>query len=102
MHWAEVSPRPSWPVDSDAEAFKGSVHSVRFDIDDQTRASNDLLWTMENKMAEEAVLMDEIDVLLRVMRDNLTPSYMTSETQASSWLCLTGFHKFRWKYDYFE
>lgn len=32
-------------------------------------------------MAEEAVLMDEIDVLLRVMRDNLTPSYVTSETQ---------------------
>ena len=35
-------------------------------------------------MAEEAVMMDEIDVLLRVMRDNLTPSLTTSETQVMS------------------
>jgi hypothetical protein len=32
-------------------------------------------------MAEEAVMMDEIEVLLRVMRDNLAPSCTTSETQ---------------------
>ncbi len=51
------------------------------DIDAQTRTSNQLLWSMENKMAEEAVLMDEIEVLMRVMRDNLTPSLTTSETQ---------------------
>ncbi len=54
---------------------------MRFDIDQQTRASNQLLWSMENKMAEEAVMMDEIEVLLRVMRDNLAPSCATSETQ---------------------
>ncbi len=68
-------------MDAEAEAFKGSVNTVRFDIDEQTRASNRLLWSMENKMAEEAVMMDEIEVLLRVMRDNLAPSSTTSETQ---------------------
>ena len=80
----DLSPRPTWPENAEAEAFKGTVQTVRFDIDSQTRASNQLLWSMENNMAEEAVMMDEIDVLLRVMRDNLTPSLTTSETQVMS------------------
>ena len=48
----------------------------------QIRASNQLLWAMENKLADEEVMMDEIEVLLSVMRDNLEPCLVTSETQA--------------------
>ncbi len=81
MLQSDLSPRPTWPENAEAEAFKSTVQTTRFDIDSQTRASNQLLWSMENNMAEEAVMMDEIDVLLRVMRDNLTPSLTTSETQ---------------------
>jgi hypothetical protein len=58
------------------------VGTVRLELDTQIRASNQLLWAMENKLADEEVMMDEIEVLLRVMRDNLSPSLVTSETQA--------------------
>lgn len=54
---------------------------VRLDLEMQTRASNQLLRQMEHKLADEAIMMDEIEVLLGVMRDNLTPSLTTSETQ---------------------
>jgi hypothetical protein len=77
----DLSPRPSWPDNAEAEAFKGAVQNVRFELDSQTRASNQLLRSMENKIAEEEVMMDEIDVLLQMMRDNLTPSLASSETQ---------------------
>jgi hypothetical protein len=62
---------------------------VKYDIDVQSRLANQLLWSMENKLAEESVMMDEIEVLLSLMRDNLTPSLSTSETQASG--CFVGF-----------
>jgi hypothetical protein len=54
---------------------------VRLELEMQTRASNQLLRQMEQKLADEAVMMDEIEVLLQVMRDNLTPSLATVETQ---------------------
>jgi len=35
-------------------------------ITPRTQATNQLLWVMEDKIAEEAVVLDEIDVLLQV------------------------------------
>lgn len=35
-------------------------------ITHRTQATNQLLWVMEDKIAEEAVVLDEIDVLLQV------------------------------------
>ena len=78
---AELSPRPTWPADAAAEEAKSSVMNVRMELEMQSRASNQLLWAMENKLASEEVMMDEIDVLMQVLRDNLTPSLVTTETQ---------------------
>ena len=43
-----------------------SCEKLFWRITHRTQATNQLLWVMEDKIAEEAVVLDEIDVLLQV------------------------------------